>query len=103
MDVPFQVAVPPPGTDDVIEAPGASKSRKSATLENPATASVSVVAATLMADEMQAGVEMRLGEDPFPLATIVATPTERKLSMASFLKGSSLSQGYQDFRHFGFR
>jgi len=55
IEVPFCDIVPPPGTDDSMSTPGASKSRNEATLENEATTGWSHVAPTLMTVEMQAG------------------------------------------------
>jgi hypothetical protein len=88
IDVPFHVDIPPPGTEEVMEDPGASRSKKSATLEKLETVSPSVVEPTLTADEMQAGVEMVSLLPEFPLATTVAIPTERKVSIAAFREDS---------------
>ena len=56
MDVPFQVAVPPPSIADVMLTPGASRSRPALLLEKPATVSeLSKVAPTATAPDRQAG------------------------------------------------
>ncbi len=55
MEVPLQVANPPPGTADVMDSPGARSERKEAELENQETSSDSVVDPTLTADEIQPG------------------------------------------------
>src|SRR5712692_4356192 len=56
IDVPLSAWYDPPGTDEVIDSPGASSERNGVTLENHETASVLSVETTLTADEMQAGV-----------------------------------------------
>ena len=78
----------PPGTDDVITWPGASRLRKGALFENEETAStvpLSIVDPTLTAVEIQPGAE-RLVELPlFPDEITVAIPTDRRVSIAAFL------------------
>ena len=61
-EVPEPPSTPPPGTDEVMSLPGASRFRNDALLENWATVSTGVLAAlpspvapTLTAEEMQAG------------------------------------------------
>src|SRR5262249_14940768 len=77
-----------PGTEEVIESPGARSDRKDATFENHATVSLFVVALTLTAEETHAGVEIDDGKPLLPDATTVATLIARRLSMIG-LKGSS--------------
>src|ERR1700709_1825805 len=55
IEVPSSVAVPPPGTAEVIATPGAIRSTSGPTGEKLATWSLSSVAPTLIALEMQAG------------------------------------------------
>ena len=62
IEVPEPPVTPPPGTDEVMRLPGASRFRNGALLENCVTASTgasealpSPVAPTLMAEDMQAG------------------------------------------------
>jgi len=55
IDVPFRTVNPPPGTDELIDTPGAKKSSKPDTFEKAATTSPLVVAPTLIAEETQAG------------------------------------------------
>ena len=81
IDVPLSAWYDPPGTDDVIDSPGANSDRKDETLENDETASVLVVDPTLTADETQAGVDKPNGRPPLPAATTDATPIARRLSM----------------------
>ena len=61
-------------------------------MENEATTSLSLVAPTLTADEMQAGSPMALVSPPFPEAITVAIPSERRLSMTAFVAVFALSQ-----------
>lgn len=84
IDVPAHVWKPPPGIEERMLSPGAKKDRKLATLENTETRSLSVVELTLMALEMQAGYESAARDPPLPAAITVATPTDRRLSMAGF-------------------
>jgi hypothetical protein len=84
MDVPLFVEYEPPGTDEIIECPGANRLRIEALFEYDAIASALVVAPTLMADEMQAGAEILLVKPSFPEAITVAMPTDRNASMAAF-------------------
>ena len=77
IDVPLKLAKPLPGTEDVIEEPGASRSRKLATLENPEIVSLNVVDPTLMADEIQPGPLRAFGKPLFPEAITVATSMDR--------------------------
>src|SRR5690349_14888295 len=87
MDVPDRYSKSPPGIDERISSPGAKSERNGETFENHATRSSSCVAPTLIADEMQAGDARLAGSALFPAATMVATPSARRLSMAG-LKGS---------------
>jgi len=58
IEVPLQTANPPPGTDELMLEPGASRDRIDARFANEETVSLSVVEPTLTADEMQAGAEI---------------------------------------------
>ena len=58
IDVPLSDVYPPPGTDDVIDSPGAYSERNGATFEYQDTTSVLLVEPTLMAEEIHAGVEI---------------------------------------------
>ena len=64
-----------------MPTPGASSDRKEAELENPGTSSSPVVAPTLTAVEIQAGLVRPPLKPSFPDATTVAMPTERRWSM----------------------
>ena len=55
IDVPFQLWYPPPGMDDAIPLPGATKSIHDAALLKPDIASGIVVEPTVIAEEMQPG------------------------------------------------
>src|SRR5579872_6893401 len=81
IDVPSSASYPPPGTDEVMDTPGAHTERNGAELVNQATSSVFVVAPTLTADETHAGSDSWSGRPSLPAATTVATLTERRLSM----------------------
>ena len=71
--------------------PGASKSKKLASLEKLATSlPFAFTAPTLTAVEIQAGADMLSVYPLFPAAITVAIPTEYKLSTVVFLE--SLSQ-----------
>src|SRR5262249_6319601 len=82
-EVPEPPATPPPGTEEVMRVPGASRFRIAALLENCGTVSFgargwlpSLVARTLTAEEMQAGNMIASGEASFPDATTVAIFTD---------------------------
>ena len=77
----------PPGMDEVIDEPGANSERNEATLAGGETASVFVVALTLIAGEIQAGAVWASRKTLLPAATVVAIPAERKVSMIG-LRGS---------------
>ena len=64
--------------------PGASRVRKGAEFERSATASSLVVLPTLIAEVTHAGALIASVFDSFPLETMVAIPTERRLSMICF-------------------
>src|SRR5688500_16342586 len=64
----------PPGTDDVICEPGASRLRKEAALEKLETSSIFVVDATDTADEMQPGELSASPKPSLPDAITVAMP-----------------------------
>ena len=91
IDVPLSDWNAPPGTDDVIDSPGANSERNDAAFENHETTFDLSVDPTLTADETQAGVEMADVAELFPAATTVATPIDRRLSMIGLY--GSLSQG----------
>ena len=65
----------------MIDSPGANTERNDATFENHDTRFDLSVDPTLMADEMQPGVEIPDLAELFPAATTVATPIDRRLSM----------------------
>lgn len=66
----------------MIDTPGANSDRNEAVLENSGTTSDFDVAPTLTAVEMHAGELRAFANDSLPEATVVAMPTERKLSIA---------------------
>src|SRR3990172_1470147 len=86
IDVPLFAAKLFPGTDDVIEEPGASKSKKLAVFEKLDMASVFVVELTLTTLDIHAGVLREFEEKSFPAAAIVAIPFERRLSTDCLIK-----------------
>ena len=90
MDVPLNTANPPPGMEELIDDPGATSERNGAALEKDDTTSSVVVDPTLTAVEMQAGTPRESRKPSFPAAIVVATPTDRRLSMIGFRR--SLSQ-----------
>jgi hypothetical protein len=93
MEVPLKTAKPPPGTEELMEEPGARRERKVAEFEKIETPSDLVVDPTLTAEEIQAGA-LRASLNPsLPAAATVAIPTERRLSIAAFLDACWLSQG----------
>jgi hypothetical protein len=93
IEVPPFKPNPPPGTEELMEDPGAKSERKVAEFEELETASDLVVFPTLIAVEMQPGA-LRLSVNPsFPDAAAVAIPTDRKLSIAAFLAACPLSHG----------
>jgi hypothetical protein len=100
MDVPAKFAKPPPGIEELIHRPGASRERKGALFEKGEIASAVVpnepssVEPTLTAVEMHAGKLSAEEKPSFPEAITVAIPTERRLSMAT-LRGS-VSQFEED-------
>src|SRR6266849_1695654 len=79
MDVPLSASYNPPGTDDVIDSPGANSDRNGATFEKYETASVLFVEPTLTADEMHAGVVRPNGDAELPAATTDAIPIALRL------------------------
>jgi hypothetical protein len=88
MDVPAKFANPPPGIEELIHRPGASKERKGALFEKGQIASAVVpsepssVEPTLTAVEIHAGALIARGCPSFPEAITVAIPTDRRLSIA---------------------
>jgi hypothetical protein len=93
MEVPLKTEKPPPGTDELMEEPGARSERKDAEFEKIEMPSDLVVDPTLMAVEIQAGAFRASLNPSLPAAATVAIPTERKLSIAAFLDVCWLSQG----------
>ena len=81
IDVPLNAWNVPPGTEDVMTSPGATSERNDATFENHEMWFDLSIDPTLMAEEIQAGVEIPHVAEPFPDATTVATPIDRRLSM----------------------
>jgi hypothetical protein len=96
-DVPLPGAKAPPGTDEVIDCPGARSERNDAEFEKDETISAFVVDPTLTAVEIQAGALMPSVNPSFPEAAIVAMPIERRLSIAAFLAASCSSHGEVNF------
>src|SRR5262245_249978 len=96
IEVPLKFANPPPGMEELIETPGASRFKNGALLEKKAITSAPVpplpspTAPTLIAEEMQAGELMAFEKPLFPEAITVAIPAERKLSIMPL--SGSLSQ-----------
>src|ERR1700674_3112583 len=74
IDVPLSAWYDPPGTEDVIDSPGANSDRNGVTFENHERTSVLSVEPTLTPDEMQAGVVRLVADAELPAATTVATP-----------------------------
>src|SRR5690242_6676022 len=72
IDVPLATPKPPPGTDEVIELPGARRLRKLALFEYPAITFDFVVAPTLIAFDTHAGASIALGLLSLPDAITVA-------------------------------
>ena len=89
IEVPLKKSKPPPGTDDLIWLPGASRVRKVALLLNPETVSLFVVDPTLTELEMQAGKLRALVSPSLPDEMMDAIPAARKASMATFTGSSS--------------
>jgi len=67
-----------------MESPGANSDRKDAAFEYEATTSDLVVAPTLTAEDMHAGELSAFVAPLLPAATVVAMPTDRRLSMMAF-------------------
>ncbi len=87
IEVPFQLSNPPPGTEELIEWPGAIYETKSEMLEPVQILSESVEAPTLNALDMQAGNAVAFVYPSFPVAMIVGIFTPRRLSMAALYAG----------------
>ena len=81
--MPSKLAKPPPGTDESMPTPGAKRSTCADEFENPATVSVSSVAPTVIAVEMQPGALTALPNPSLPEAIAVAVPAESRLSTAA--------------------
>jgi hypothetical protein len=86
-EVPLSDANPPPGTEETIDEPGASRLRKDAAFENDTTASSFVVAPTAIADEMHAGAARPSTKPLLPDEITVAMPADRRLSIAPCVTG----------------
>lgn len=79
-EVPLPTEVPPPGTDEVTDSPGARRERKDALFVKDDTWSESFVEPTLIALDTHAG-ELNAFTNPlFPEDTIVAIPTDWSVS-----------------------
>src|SRR5215471_18494133 len=89
MEVPLSWPKVPPVSEERMSSPGASRDRKEAAFENQESSSALSVEPTLTADEMQPGDDSALVRPLLPAATIVAIPTERRLSMIGFSGSSS--------------
>src|SRR4051794_20164731 len=89
IEVPLKTAKPPPGTDELIEDPGAHRSSSVPEFENEDTVSVFVVEPTVIAVEMQPGVETPVEAPSLPAAIAVAMPADRRLSIAAFRLSAS--------------
>src|SRR5438876_1125519 len=72
-----------------MDSPGANSDKNGATFENHETASVLVVEPTLIADEMQAGVDRPVADPELPAATTDAIPIARRLSIIGLYGSSS--------------
>src|SRR5262245_22168066 len=92
MEVPSSTSKPPPGTEELIDEPGANRDRKDATLENDEIASLFVVEPTLTAEDTQAGNASASVFPSLPDATTVEMPTDRRLLICAVICGSSSSQ-----------
>lgn len=92
IDVPLKKEKPVPGTDELIEEPGASRFKNGAELENEETVSNLVVEPTLTAEEMQPGEAMAVVNELFPDEITVAIPAARRLSIAAFRATLAASQ-----------
>src|SRR5262245_56429427 len=84
-EVPVPTAKPPPGTEEVMDSPGAKSDKNGATLEKVETTSAFVVEPTLTALEMHAGAAIAPVNPSLPDATTVATPSDRRVSIAGFM------------------
>src|SRR4051794_29345918 len=82
IEVPLNTAVPPPGTEDVIDDPGASSERKGAEFEKLDTVSALVVEPTLTAPGVHAGLPIDVLEPSLPAEITVAVPADRRLATA---------------------
>ena len=92
MDVPSKMSKLPPGTEDMIEDPGARSERSGDMFENSETSSVFVTEPTLTAEETHAGNESASGSPSLPEAVTVGMPTDRRLAITAVICGSSVSQ-----------
>ena len=89
IEVPVFAAKPPPGTDEVMLVPGASRSTTAALSEEAFTASALVVLPTVTAVVMQPGAPTPVLEPPLPDATTVAMPAARSWSMSPLRESAS--------------
>src|SRR5262245_33780611 len=88
MDVPAKFAKPPPGIEELIHRPGASKERKGELPERNRRAAADVlskpssVEPALTSGEIHAGALVARGYASFAEATTVAITKDRRLSIA---------------------
>src|SRR5215217_5248572 len=81
IEVPLFWAKLPPGTDEVMPTPGASRSTIGDILELEAMASLSVVEPTVIALDMHPGAPTASVKPPLPEPTTVAMPATFRLSI----------------------
>src|SRR5215475_12951821 len=98
IEVPKPPANPPPGTEEVMKPPGASRFRNGAPSENCNTASSGATvelpppkAPTLTADEMQAGKPIASVKPSFPDPMTVGILADLSRFMASVISSDSES------------
>src|SRR5215213_1867651 len=87
IEVPLFLAKLPPGTDEAMLTPGASRSTIEEKLESGAMVSCLVVLPTVIALEMHAGEATASVKPSLPEAITVAIPAALRLSMTA-LRGS---------------
>lgn len=86
-DVPLPTVVPPPGTDEVTDSPGARRERNDALFVKDDTWSESFVEPTLIALDTHAGALIPFENPLFPEETIVAIPTDWSVSNSDLYCG----------------
>jgi len=82
MEVPLKKANPPPGTEELMLSPGASRDKNEAELEKEETVSDFVVEPTLTALDIHAGKLMPSVKPLLPEAITVGMPADLRLSIA---------------------